>query len=83
MHTHPEQKQCKKEAKILRLLEVLRMYADFLRDLRDFAKSNGRDAISLTGKGCGGPLRLAVALDKGQSVLLCGKFFLKNFYSIL
>ena len=50
------------------------MYADFLRDLRDFAKSNGGDA-SLTGKGCGGPLRLAVALDKGQSVLLCGKFF--------
>ena len=51
------------------------MYADFLRDLRDFAKSNGSDALSLTSKGCGGPLRLAVALDKGQSVLLCGKFF--------
>ena len=82
MHTHPEQKQCKKEAKILRLLEVLRMYADFLRDLRDFAKSNGGDA-SLTGKGCGGPLRLAVALDKGQSVLLCGKFSQVFFYIII
>ena len=42
------------------------MYADFLRDL----KSCG-DA-TLSRKGCG-PLRLGVALEKGRSVLLCGK----------
>ena len=67
MHAHPEQKQCKKEAKILRLLEVLRMYADFLRDLKTCGN------VNLSHKGCG-PLRLGVAFDQGQYRLLCGKF---------
>ena len=66
VHAHPEQKQCKKEAKILRLLEVLRMYADFLRDLKACGDA------TLSRKGCG-PLRLGVALEKGRSMLLCGK----------
>ena len=34
VHAHPEQKQYKREAKILRLLEVLRMYSDFLKDMK-------------------------------------------------
>ena len=34
IHAHPEQKQSKREAKILTLLEVLRMYSDFLKDIK-------------------------------------------------
>lgn len=63
VHAHPEQKQCKREAKILRLLEVLRMYADFLRDVQ--ASSGGQ---ALASKGCG-PLRLRA----NHNMLICSK----------
>ena len=33
VHAHPADKQCKREAKVLRLLETLRMYADLLHDI--------------------------------------------------
>ena len=62
IHAHPEQKHFKREAKILRLIEVLRMYSEFLRDVQ----SSGE----LT-QGCG-PLRLGVATtDDQQEILIC------------
>ena len=33
VHAHPADKHCKREAKVLKLLEVLRQYSDFLRDV--------------------------------------------------
>ena len=33
VHAHPTDKQCKREAKVLRLLETLRMYSDLLADV--------------------------------------------------
>ena len=33
VHAHPTDKHCKREAKVLKLLEVLRQYSDFLRDV--------------------------------------------------
>ena len=70
VHAHPEQKQCKREAKILRLLEVLRMYSDFLRDVQE----SGEACATLSKRGCG-PLRLGVALGQNQQeILICSKF---------
>ena len=69
VHAHPEQRQCKREAKILKLLEVLRMYSDFLRDV----SHSGERGIAISQKGCG-QLRLGVAFtDDHQEILLCGK----------
>lgn len=68
VHAHPEHKQCKREAKVLRLLEVLRMYADFLRDLKKAGDVGGFKC------GCGGPLRVGVAHGDEGDVLVCGKF---------
>lgn len=33
VHAHPNDKHCKREAKVLKLLEVLRQYCDLLRDI--------------------------------------------------
>ena len=64
VHAHPEQKQCKREAKILRLLEVLRMYSDFLKDM----KANGEIT-----KGCG-QVRIGVVMTQNQQeILICSK----------
>jgi hypothetical protein len=69
VHAHPEHKQCKREGKVLRILEILRMYSDYLRDLR-LAGDSG-DALRV--RGCG-PLRMGVAYGaEGQPILLCGK----------
>ena len=66
VHAHPEQKQCKREAKILRLLEVLRMYSDFLKDLQISGEVT---------KGCG-QVRLGVAMTPNQQeILTCSKCF--------
>ena len=65
VHAHPEQKQCKREAKILRLLEVLRMYADFLRDLHVSGCGLGQ-------RGCG-PLRLRTVSGPQHEILVCSK----------
>ena len=67
VHAHPEQKQCKREAKILRLLEVLRMYSDFLKDMQISGEVT---------KGCG-QVRLGVAMTPNQQeILTCSKYFL-------
>ena len=64
VHAHPEQKQCKREAKILRLLEVLRMYSDFLKDMQ---------ASGEITNGCG-QLRLGVTRTQNQQeILICSK----------
>ena len=66
VHAHPEQKQCKREAKILRLLEVLRMYSDFLKDMQISGEVT---------KGCG-QVRLGVAMNPNQQeILTCSKYF--------
>ena len=65
VHAHPEQKQCKREAKILRLLEVLRMYSDFLKDMQISGEVT---------KGCG-QVRLGVAMAPNhQEILTCSKY---------
>ena len=67
VHAHPEQKQCKREAKILRLLEVLRMYSDFLKDMQISGEVT---------KGCG-QVRLGVAMTPNQQeILTCSKYLL-------
>lgn len=43
VQAHPNERQRKREAKILRLIEVLRMYADFLRDLHLALLASSRD----------------------------------------
>ena len=69
VHAHPEQRQCKREAKILLLLEKLRMYSDFLKDVRHC----GEQGIAISQKGCG-QLRLGVAMtDDHQEILICGE----------
>ena len=66
LKTTPEQKQCKREAKILRLLEVLRMYSDFLKDMQISGEVT---------KGCG-QVRLGVAMAPNQQeILTCSKYF--------
>ena len=39
VHAHPADKHCKREAKVLKLLEVLRQYSDFLRDVLEAVRS--------------------------------------------
>ena len=64
VHAHPEQKQCKREAKILRLLEVLRMYSDFLKDMQ---------ASGQVTKSCG-QVRLGLTITQNQQeILICSK----------
>ena len=75
VHAHPEQKQCKREAKILRLLEVLRMYSDFLRDVIQGSSHCEQAVAMLSQRGCG-QLRLNVVMDENQrEVIVCGKYF--------
>jgi len=47
VHAHPNDKHCKREAKVLKLLEVLRQYCDFLRDA---LASNARGEV-VSGRG--------------------------------
>lgn len=44
VHAHPTDKQCKREAKVLKLLETLRLYSDYLRDLKMSAITSAADA---------------------------------------
>lgn len=37
VHANPADKRCRREAKVLKLIETLRLYADLLRDVRDAA----------------------------------------------
>lgn len=39
VHAHPADKQCKREAKVLKLLETLRLYTDLLRDINSAINS--------------------------------------------
>ncbi len=74
VHAHPDNKQCKREAKVLRLLEILRMYADFMRDLKSAEITGSEAAERLRGRGCC-DVRLQVASSDGQpDRLLCGKY---------
>lgn len=82
VHAHPTDKQCKREARVLRLLETLRMYADLLRDVgasaADVRQALGRHGcrpvrlrLPAAARGAAGPPQ-AAALPDAVSVV-CGE----------
>ena len=76
VHAHPTDKQCKREARVLRLLETLRIYSDFLRD---FVSAASAGQGQLPDVGCS-PIciRVVPGGDKstGNDLLVCGKISL-------
>ena len=53
VHAHPTDRHCKREAKVLKLLEVLRQYCDFLRDVFEMEMvGSGTDCMAVRGAGC-------------------------------
>ena len=54
VHAHPSDRQCRREAKVLRLLETLRVYADLLRDIHRaaMAESSSSTNASEAAEGC-------------------------------
>ncbi len=55
VHAHPSDRQCRREAKVLRLLETLRVYADLLRDIHRAAmaeSSSSSTNASEAAEGC-------------------------------
>ena len=77
VHAHPLDKHCKREAKVLKLLEVLRHYCDFLRDVLEASvgSSSGKAAVRVAG--C---RRLAIQVVEGgekyaeQDLMVCGEY---------
>ena len=76
VHAHPSDKHCKREAKVLKLLEVLRQYCDFLRDVLEASvgSSSGKSAVRMAG--C---RRMMIQVVEGgekyaeQDLMVCGK----------
>jgi hypothetical protein len=82
VHAHPTDKQCKREARVLRLLETLRIYSDFLRD---FVLASSTGQVEVPEVGCGPVcIRLVPGGDKatGKDLLVCGEFFWRHFILI-
>ena len=52
VHAHPTDKHCKREAKVLKLLEVLRQYCDFLRDVLEAGAGSGAGKAAVRVAGC-------------------------------
>lgn len=73
VHAHPRDKQCKREAKSLKLLEILRMYTDLLRDLKSAATITSSDQASdthkLVNRGCG-PLGVKIPAVGAQDFII-------------
>jgi hypothetical protein len=73
VHAHPTDKQCKREARVLRLLETLRIYSDFLRD---FVAAASAGQGQLPDVGCS-PICIRVVpggeKSTGNDLLVCGK----------
>ena len=68
-HANPTDRQCKREAKVLKLLETLRLYADLLRDVR-----SDSEAEELRGYGCRPVcVRVAAVADVEQDLIICGE----------
>ena len=73
VHAHPTDKQCKREARVLRLLETLRLYSDFLRD---FVLASASGQVEVPEAGCSPVcIRLVPGGHKpsGKDLLICGK----------
>ena len=77
VHAHPSDKHCKREAKVLKLLEVLRQYCDFLRDVLEASvgSSSGKTAVRVAG--C---RRMLIQVVEGgekyaeQDLMVCGEY---------
>ena len=73
VHAHPTDKQCKREARVLSLLETLRIYSVFLRD---FVSAGSAGQGQLPDVGCS-PICIRVVpggdTSTGNDLLVCGK----------
>ena len=76
VHAHPSDKHCKREAKVLKLLEVLRQYCDFLRDVLEASVGSGAGKMAVKNAGC---KRVSIQVVEGgekyaeQDLMVCGK----------
>lgn len=77
VHAHPSDKHCKREAKVLKLLEVLRQYCDFLRDVLEASVGSGVGKMAVKNTGC---KRVSIQVVEGgekyaeQDLMVCGKY---------
>ena len=82
VHAHPSDKHCKREAKVLKLLEVLRQYCDFLRDVLEASVGSSAGKAAVRVAGC---RRMSIQVVEGgekyaeQDLMVCGKYFLSTF----
>ena len=76
VHAHPSDKHCKREAKVLKLLEVLRQYCDFLRDVLEASVGSSAAKAVVRAAGC---RRLSLQVVEGgekyaeQDLMVCGE----------
>lgn len=76
VHAHPSDKHCKREAKVLKLLEVLRQYCDFLRDVMEASLGSSAGKLAVKTAGC---RRLTIQVVEGgekyaeQDLMVCGE----------
>ena len=76
VHAHPTDKHCKREAKVLKLLEVLRQYCDFLRDVLEASLGSSAGKLAVKTAGCS---RLSIQVVEGgekyaeQDLMVCGE----------
>jgi len=74
VHAHPSDKHCKREAKVLKLLEVLRQYCDFLRDVLEASVGSGVGKMAVKNTGC---KRVSIQVVEGgekyaeQDLMVC------------
>ena len=79
VHAHPSDKHCKREAKVLKLLEVLRQYCDFLRDVLEASVGSSAGKAAVRTAGC---RRLSIQVVEGgekyaeQDLMVCGEWTL-------
>ena len=79
VHAHPSDKHCKREAKVLKLLEVLRQYCDFLRDVMEASLGSSAGKLAVKTAGC---RRLTIQVVEGgekyaeQDLMVCGELLL-------
>ena len=77
VHAHPSDKHCKREAKVLKLLEVLRQYCDFLRDVLEASVGSSAGKAAVRAAGC---RRLSLQVVEGgekyaeQDLMVCGEY---------
>ena len=76
VHAHPTDKHCKREAKVLKLLEVVRQYCDFLRDVLEASLGSGAGKAAVRAAGC---RRVSIQVVEGgekyaeQDLMVCGE----------